>query len=169
MTICFKKHLPSFDPITVAGQPLERITTAKILGITIRNDLKWNDHVELITAKAAKRLYLLRQLKRADVDPKDLICFYCSCIRSILEYACHVFHCSLPNYLSDEIERIQKREITSIFPDCSYTDALNKTGLPSLFNRRNILCSKLFHSIVNDSSHKLVDLLPPLVSSYWLV
>ena len=29
--------------------------------------------MDLITSKAAKRLYLLRQLKRADVSAKDLI------------------------------------------------------------------------------------------------
>ena len=41
--------------------------------------------MDLITSKAAKPLYLLRQLKQADVNAKDLIGFYCSCIRSVLE------------------------------------------------------------------------------------
>ena len=109
MVICFKKHFPALDPVEVNGQSLERVSTAKILGVTFRNDLKWNDHVDLITSKAAKRVYFLRQLKRAEVNAKDLIGFYCSCIRSVLEYACQVFHCSLTNYLWHEIERIQKR------------------------------------------------------------
>ena len=68
--------------------PFERVPSAKVLGVMIRNDLKWNDHVDAITTKAAKRLYLLRQLKRADVGTEDLVCFYCSAIRSVLEYAC---------------------------------------------------------------------------------
>ena len=119
MVICFKKHFPALDPVEVNGQSLERVSTAKILGVTFRNDLKWNDHVDLITSKAAKRLYLLRQLKRADVNAKDLIGLYCSCIRSVLEYACQVFHCSLTKYLCDEIERIQKRAMHIIYPDLS--------------------------------------------------
>ena len=61
--------------------------SAKILGVTVRNDLKWNDHVHDITAKAS-RIYLLKQLNRAGVDPKSLMQFYCACIRSVLEYVC---------------------------------------------------------------------------------
>ena len=75
MVICFKKHFPALDPVEVNGQSLEKVSTAKILGVTFRNDLKWNDHVDPITSKAAKLLYLLRQLKRADVNAKDLIGF----------------------------------------------------------------------------------------------
>ena len=51
-------------------------------------DLKWNSHVDsindnvsLILKKASKRLYFLRQLKRANVPAAEMICFYCTCIR----------------------------------------------------------------------------------------
>ena len=70
MVICFTKHFPALDPVEFYGKSLERVSTAKILGVTFRNDLKWNDLVDLITSKPAKRLYLLRQLKRADVNAK---------------------------------------------------------------------------------------------------
>jgi hypothetical protein len=48
-------------------------------------DLKWNSHVDsildnvsLILKKASKRLYFLRQLKRANVPAAEMICFlYC--------------------------------------------------------------------------------------------
>ena len=50
-------------------------------------DLKWNSHVDsindnvsLILKKASKRLYFLRQLKRANVHAAEMICFYCTCI-----------------------------------------------------------------------------------------
>ena len=74
----------------------------------IRNDLKWSSRVDLITNKAAKRLYLLRQLKRADVAMVKLVNFCCSWIRSVLEYACQLFHSGLPQYFSDDIERIHQ-------------------------------------------------------------
>ena len=32
------------------------VKTHKLLGVTIREDLKWNSHVDCIIAKAAKRL-----------------------------------------------------------------------------------------------------------------
>ena len=75
-----------------------------------------------ITTKAAKRLYLLRQIKCVGIAHSVLVRFYCSVIRSILEYACQVFHCNLPLYLSEEIERIQCCALRVIFPDCSYSE-----------------------------------------------
>ena len=80
------------------GIAFEIVKSAKILGLTVRNDLKWNDHLNNITAKASRRIYLLKQLKRAGIDRKSLIQFYCACIRSLLEYACQAFHSSLPVY-----------------------------------------------------------------------
>ena len=53
-----------------------------------------------------------------------------------------------------------------IYPDLSYADAIVKADLPSLVNRRDSLCSKLFDSIVNTNSHKLTNLLPPKANSY---
>ena len=44
------------------GNAFEIVKSAKILGVTVRNDLKWNDHVDNITAKASQRIYLLKQL-----------------------------------------------------------------------------------------------------------
>ena len=38
---------------------IESVNSAKVLGVTIRDDFKWNDHIFNVTSKAAKRLYLL--------------------------------------------------------------------------------------------------------------
>ena len=51
---------PSYAPVILAGLEFEQVSTANILGVTFRQDFKWNDHIDNITAKAAKRLYLLR-------------------------------------------------------------------------------------------------------------
>ena len=45
------------------GNAFEIVKSAKILGITVRSDLKWIDHVDNITMKASRRIYLLKQLK----------------------------------------------------------------------------------------------------------
>ena len=116
-----------FDPIIIAG-----VSSLKVLSLTISDDLKWVDHVVNITTKAAKRLYLLRQLKRSGIDSKDLERFYCSCICSILEYACQLFHSGLTQYLSDEIEWIQKRAMLIVYPELSYKNALIVANLPTL-------------------------------------
>ena len=139
----------------------ESVKKAEILGFVITDDLKWNEHVNKITIKAARRLYLLKQLKKSGLDINDLKCFYVASIRSILEYACQVFHYGLPQYLSDAIERIQRRALRIIHPDISYQAALDKLNMVTLWERREKLCTKLFNSVVNDENHKLHNLLPP--------
>ena len=113
-----------------------------------------------VEKKVIKSLYLLRQLKCAGIAHSDLVRFYCSVIRSILEYACQVFHCNLPLYLSEEIERIQRRALRVIFPDCSYSEGLAKAGLTALYDRRSTLCKELFSVIDTQGNHKLSHLLP---------
>ena len=71
---------------------------------------------------------------------------------------CQVFHCNLPLYLSDEIERIQRRALRIIFPACSYSEGLVKAGPPSLYDRRSQLCKELFSNI-EQGDHKLSHLL----------
>ena len=63
-----------------------------MLGVTFSVDLKWNAHVDDIVKKVNKRLYFLCQLKRTQVKSKELILFYLTCIRSVMEYACALFH-----------------------------------------------------------------------------
>ena len=60
-----------------------------------------------------------------------ILLFYITCIRSILENACPVFHRALPGYLSEDLERLQKRALRIIYPSMSYNQALEFSGLPT--------------------------------------
>ena len=77
-----------------------------------------------------------RSLKRTGISADDLLAFYCSVIRSELEFSCQLFHRSLPKYLSDDIERIQRRAMRIIFPGLSYCRAVVKAEIPTLSERR---------------------------------
>ena len=92
LRIGFCKPRAMFDPIIVNGEMLEVVDSTKILGLTVSNNLKWNNHIEQIISKARKRLYFLSQLKRARVGTKELVLFFTTCIRPILEYASPVFN-----------------------------------------------------------------------------
>ncbi|KAK2185565.1 hypothetical protein NP493_228g04015 [Ridgeia piscesae] len=81
--------------------------------MTISQDLTWNEHVENIVKKAGRRLYMMYQLKRAGITQKDLVSIYVSMVRPVLEY---VWQTNLPQYISDNIEVIQKRALKCIFP-----------------------------------------------------
>ena len=156
----FSREQPDYPSIFVTGTIIERVKKPEILGLVITDDLKWSDHVNKITIKAARRLYLLRQLKKSGLDIKDCKCFYVASVRSVLEYACQVLRYGLPQYLSDVIERIQRRALRIIYPDISYQAALDKLNMVTLWERREKLCTELFNSVVNDENHKLHNLLP---------
>ena len=102
---------------------------AKVLGLPLSSNLKWNNHVDEIVKKSRKRLYCLSQLKRSGLKPPELIQFYRTCICPITEYACPVFHDCLPVYLSKDIESIQRCTMRISFPSLSYKEALDKAGL----------------------------------------
>ena len=112
--ISFAKEQRIFDPVIIEGKEVELVTSTKLLGLTIANDLTWNDHVTEITKKASKRLYFLTQLKRAGVPKQDLALFYVSCVRSVIDYAAPVFFNGLPQYLKKELVRLEKRAISII-------------------------------------------------------
>ena len=136
--MCFFKKKPQLSPLTIDDQPLEVVTSHKVLGIIIQNDLKWNEHIASVVAKASKRLHILRVF--CSVTAADLISIYVSLIRSILEYSCIVWHYSLPSYLSEQLERVQKRAFGIIFPKQTYSRACELAECPRLDVRRNYLC-----------------------------
>ena len=95
-------------------------------------------------------------MKRANVLVKQLTHFYVACIRTVLLYACQVFHHSLPEYLSINMERIQKRAMQIIHGyDTPYEQALATSIIPSLSQRRDELCSTLFDKIVVQQEEQL--------------
>ena len=71
-------------------------------------------------------------------------------MRSILEYARVVF-AALPQYLSNSLERIQKRAIAIIFPGSTYGEALNLAGISTLQDRRSAACHKFIVQLNPDN------------------
>ena len=77
----------------------------------------------------------------------------------MFEYYAQAFHHSLPKYLKDELEVVQKRELKMISPEMAYREADEYFKLPTLFQRREDKCHKLFTKITEDAMHKLHHLL----------
>ena len=164
--ISFVKDPKLLDPLTVNSLPLESINTTKLLGVHLSSDLKWSTHVEAVCAKASKRLFALRSLKRSGVSPRDLRSVYSYFIRPVLEYACPVWHTSLPRKLSDQLEQIQRCALHIIVPHLSYTNGLNEWDLTTLEERRESLC-KYFYKNNLITASKLCSLSPHPVDHYY--
>ncbi len=56
----------------------------QILGTTIFQDLKWDNHIESIVTKAHQRLYFLRQLRKLNLPQELLKQFYSAIVESVL-------------------------------------------------------------------------------------
>ena len=95
----------------------------------------------------------------SQISGHALLTAFTTCIRPVLEYGCQAWSYGITQYLSDEIERIQKRALKIIHPDISYREFLEATLLPSLSQRRHKLCQSYFDKTINPS-HKLHYLLP---------
>ncbi|KAK2174675.1 hypothetical protein NP493_781g01004 [Ridgeia piscesae] len=148
-----------FQNIKFDGRDTAPVCHAKLLGVTISQDLTWNKYVENIVKKAGKRVYMVYQLKREWITLKDLVTVYVSVVRSVLEYACPVRHINLSRYLSDNIHIIQKRALTCIFPGLGSAEILRRVNLDTLKVRRDSLCQTYF-CIIKVGTHRLNHLLP---------
>jgi len=85
---------------------------------------------------------------------------YCtSLVRPILEYSCQLWHAGLNAYHQELLESVQERALSMAFPLLAYDDALIEAGIPTLSERREELCKRLF-TTAQDPTHKLHPLLP---------
>ena len=154
------KHNPSeLARIHINSKEIERVESFKLLGIVLSSDLSWSAQDDYMLRKVAKRMYCIHYLVRARVKDTDVLTIYCSVIRTVLEYACPVWHPGLTQKQSDEIEKIQKRCLKLIYPNLSYNHALATSGLTKLQERRETITRELFNEI-KDHRHVLHSILP---------
>ena len=132
------------DLILINDKELECIDDAKILGLRISSNLKWNNHISDIIKMVNSLLYF----EKVKI-----------CIRLVTEYACPVYRDSLPQYLYSDIESYQERSLHTIFSQCSYQEALGKAGISTLYERHENSIVKVFKEVCNDQNHKLYHLL----------
>jgi len=119
--------------------------------------IKCDDHIDASTSKAAKILWFLKKL---GVSEDDLVHYYQTVVRPVLEYACPVWHSSLSNQKTKLLEDVQRRALQIIVRKSPYAEACCMLGIQSLADRRSELCRTLFKQIVNNEFHSLHYLLP---------
>jgi hypothetical protein len=71
--------LLSPPPLTVVNiGTLECVTSLKLLGVTIANDLSWDEHITTVCGKANKRFHYLKLLKRCSMSTDNLLYYMSS-------------------------------------------------------------------------------------------
>ena len=103
MAIVTKGAGSPFDALSFSNNTVEQVHSFKLLGVTIDDNLKRSTHVNTICSIASSRLHFLKVLKRRSLSTCDLLYFYTSAVRPLLEYACPAWHTSLT---SEQINRL---------------------------------------------------------------
>ena len=136
MVIYFGKKYSNLDikPTFVNDSEIERVFSFKLSGVIVSSDLTWNEHVAYIVSKASRRIFVIQQLLKAGTAIIDILTVYCSIVRSVLEYACQVWHSGLTLQQSKEIESVQRRVTRLILPDVSYKESLQILGIEKLLS-----------------------------------
>ena len=159
MLVCFQKVLPGIPQINIGDDKLERVSSYKLLGVHVSNNLIWNEHVDAVTNKTTKRIYFMRLLKRAGVAPKELVHIYLASIRSIIEYAVPAWFFPSTEYLIAQRQAIQRRVLIIIFPCFKYADALKMANIPTIEQRLHTISMSFFNQM-KSNEHKLNHLFP---------
>ena len=122
-----------------------------------------------IVKKATRRLYFLKQLKRAGLTSTQLFHYYTAVIIPVLEYCAPVRHYVLTKSHTLQLEAIHKRVIQIVLNfsrEMPYSSMLFAADLNSLASRREDISRKCFHNITQSTSclhHLLPD---PKLSSH---
>ena len=72
-------------PIHFLNNPLEKVLSLKLLGLTICHDLSWENHISNLATKASRRLGILRRAK-SFLGPPELLTTYKAFGYSLMEY-----------------------------------------------------------------------------------
>ena len=64
LQICLLRDPPPHPDLKIGQSVLAFVSTAKVLGVWLQNDLKWDTQVNYMNKNAAKRIFMLRSLKR---------------------------------------------------------------------------------------------------------
>ena len=159
--ICFMRNPPSHPILKIGHSLLSFVSSAKVLGIFIQQDLKWDAQVDHMCKCANKRLFMLRSLKRFIFNVSELTTVYVGYISPLLEYSDAIWHSSLTVKQSNTLERVQKRACRIILGVnyISYDNAVSVCKLDSLSARREQHSLKFAQSLAKSERTNM--LLPP--------
>ena len=128
--------------LKLKDENIEFISSTRLLGTIIQNDLKWDLNTRNLVKKANARMELLRCVASFSPPKDDLRIIYTLFIRSILEQSAVVWHSSLTQENIEDLERVQKTAVKIILGSNykGYEEGLRQLGLETLDKRREQLC-----------------------------
>ena len=156
----FTKDKKFTTNISLKGEVVEIVDYAKLLGVIVSSDLKWEKNTNHIIKNANKMMKMLHIASKFTRNQVHLENIYKTFVRSRLEYASTLWHSSLTVANRNDIERIQKSAMKVIFKDNypGYERSLKIRKLESLQDRRERLSLNFAKKCLNHE--KFSDMFP---------
>ena len=153
----------------IANSPIKEVNHIKYLGVTIDQNLTWNEHIKQISNKAIKvNAFLHRNLYHC---PPIIKCnCYKAMVRPILEYSSTVWdpHTSVNINRLESIQKSAARFCYNNYSRFSSVSAMqNNLNLPTLQSRRNRAKLSMMYKIIHHLVAVPDDCLSPIYSPLW--
>ena len=144
MVFNFSKKYQFTTDILMKNQRIDIVDQAKLLGLILTSDLKWDENTNYLVKDANKRMLMLRAASKFTNDKQVLKQIYYSRIRCKLEQSAAVWSSSLTQKNIKDLERVQKSAVRIILGKSyeSYTETLKELNMKRLSERRDLICLK---------------------------
>ena len=161
MVFNFTQNYQFSTRLAIGNENLEVIDSTRLLGTIITNDLRWDLNTAHIVKKGNARMELLRRVASFGTSIEDLKNIYFLFVRSQLEQSAVVWHSSLTEENSSDLERVQKSAVKIMMGHRyeSYQKSLIELDIQTLEERREVLCLKFAQRCLkNDKAMKMFPL-----------
>ena len=145
--------------LNLKGKNIEIVDSMKILGTTVTNTLSWDENCSNLIRKVNSRMALIRKMKSSGASKYELVHLWLVFCRSVLEQSCVLWHSTLTQDNTTDLERTQKTFAKLVLGNKynTYKTALIKLNLLPLSERRQKMCLNFAKSgIRNDTMADLL-------------
>ena len=132
------------------NEPLNMISSDKILGVFVDNNLTWTDHIKYLTKKIASSIWLLSKIKKF-LSQDHRVQFYKSYIQPHIDF-CNIVWGSSSECNKLKIFRLQKRACKVIL-DYNVEDsreAMSSLKIMSIYDRLYLRKAKFMFKVFNN-------------------
>ena len=153
LTMIIRKPKTKLDDLPMPISGIERVDSMKILGVTLRFDLSFHEHVDGLVRRSAQTMYALRLLRSQGLHGRYLWDVTGAVLLSRLAYASQAWW--------GLINEGEKNQLGAII-----TKAVRQGFLPPDQPTFQVICDSAdvsrFSSILQNPDHVLHQLLPPV-------
>ena len=135
MIIDFRQNQTPLIPLKIENEYVDVVKSYKYLGFVLDNELNWHKHIDGISTKLSRRLFLLKKLHYFHISNDIIKIFYTSVVQSIITFGISCWGGNITHgdrYRIDRIirraEKIMKMELPSqmtLYEEYSYAKVRN--------------------------------------------